>query len=54
MRGGGCAPLTGKEAEVVPITEKEMEELLEREIADQEQDKEIDAIWESILQAQGI
>lgn len=31
-----------------------MEELMEREIADQEQDEEIDAIWESILQAQGI
>lgn len=31
-----------------------MEELLEREIADQEQDKVIDKIWESILQEHGI
>ena len=31
-----------------------MEELLEREIADKEQDKVIEAIWESILQEHGI
>lgn len=36
------------------MTEKEMEELLEREIADQEHDEELEAIWESILKAQGI
>lgn len=39
----------------MPITEKEMEELLESEMsAALEQDKEIDETWETIMQEQGI